>query len=101
MTDNDIKKALECCCNSQGCSKCDFSPKCDGFTSVKLALNYINRLEAENERFKKIKNAYDFAEYRKQEIKAEAYKEFADRLKERMYTVGFDIDELLKEMIGE
>ena len=52
LTDKEIKKALECCCNSQGCSKCDFSPKCDGFTSVKLALDLINRQEQENEELK-------------------------------------------------
>ena len=52
LTDKEIKKALECCCNSQGCSKCDFSPKCDGFTSVKLALDLINRLEIEIEELK-------------------------------------------------
>lgn len=81
----------------------------------------LEQVKAENERFKSIKNSYDFAEYRKQEIKAEAYKECIEKVKERIavhsftsnsteYTDGMldcmewvdsKIEELEKELVGE
>ena len=71
------------------------------------SLDLINRLKAENERLSKITRPLIA------EIKAEAYTEFAERLKEKSfqsfgnygitrYVVEVcDIDNLVKEMVGE
>jgi hypothetical protein len=74
--------------------------------TIEYANKELKKAEAENERFKNIKNAYDFAEYRKQEIKADAYKEFWEELKrrntmdERIVSVATG-DNLLNEMVGD
>ena len=93
---------------------------------------YINSLKEENERVKnlllrfvdalgKLKNLDDVVNMSlipimteenkkfREELKAEAYKEFAERLKECAFTVNQfeevlykeDIDNLLKELVGE
>lgn len=80
---------------------------------------YIAEKNAEIEKLKSGKNVFLFAENTKNEIKAEAYKEFAERLKERREIVGYDrdleldiygshihidIDEfnnILKELVGD
>ena len=111
LKDNEIKKALECCGVDNNCSKCPYykndkpqDPKCLK-KSIQSALGYINRLEAENERLSKITRPLIA------EIKAEAYTEFAERLKEKSFETlrnyGLtkdvvevcDIDNLLKEII--
>ena len=65
----------------------------------------INRLQAENERLKAEIKFSDYLEYETtNQIKAEAYKEFAERLKEwfcKESEVYKLIDNLLKEMVGE
>lgn len=86
-TDAEIKKALECCCNSQGCSKCDFSPKCDGFTSVKLALQLINRQEEEIEQLRKVIVDGEFTSItalRAKESWSRQNAEYIDRLNEEI-----------------
>ena len=114
MTDNEIKKALECCMKI--CKDCDNCPCINNdyinvydckYALLKNALNLINRLKAENERLSKITRPLIA------EIKAEAYKEFAERLKEKSFqsfgNYGItrdvvevcDIDNLVKEMAGE
>lgn len=109
MTDEQIIKALECCATDDGndcfqCPYCNlfFEPGNGGCVNRchKDALDLINRKKAEIEQ--EIK-----------EIKSEAIKEFAERLKEIIYThenrVGVDgivllsridnsIDNLVKEM---
>lgn len=80
------------------------------------ALDLINRLQAENERLKEsnrllINNpVLTWQDDLNNEIKAEAYKEFADKLKEiatqefwetDAYVGAKQIDNLLKEIIGE
>ena len=101
---------------------------CDRWLLTDL-LDLINRLQADNERLtaenillntdtteiksasfyfeleKQRERAEKFAEKRKAEIKAEAYKEFAFRLKKE-YSLNQlvsteDIDDLLKELVGE
>ena len=61
MTDNEIKKALECCMKI--CKDCDNCPCINNdyinvydckYALLKNALNLINRLKAENERLSKI-----------------------------------------------
>ena len=127
MPDNEIKKALECCAYSEGCEQCPRSKECDGQEHFRYALNLINRLQAENERLNNRKNVYDFAECRKNEIKAEAYKECVGKVSNiitEIYNkhifgsndleaeekdaiinfsddVTYKVDNLLKEMIGD
>ena len=107
MTDNEIKKALECCSTYKGkCTDCPAFVKVDRSNCKKVllgAIEIINRLQSENERLSKITRPLIA------EIKAEAYKEFCERLKEKSFqsfgNYGItrdvvevcDIDNLLKE----
>jgi hypothetical protein len=117
MTDNDIKKALEdlkkCNNNEIDCGSCTLSvfyPRCPEQIG-ELALNYINRLEAENERL----NTYlDVIGCSTDKIKAEAYKNCFEKVKAEVeswtYNLGIYTDKrtaferlenFLKEMVGE
>ena len=94
MSDNEIIKALKFC------------EDCSANINIDI-IDLINRLKAENERLSKITRPLIA------EIKAEAYKEFAERLKEKSFqsfgNYGItrdvvevcDIDNLVKEMAGE
>ena len=114
MTDNEIKKALECCVKSLSSDSCNECPlnttkECDKdlLAIEKYALDLINRLQAENKRLSKIARPLIA------EIKAEAYTEFAELLKEKSFqsfgNYGItrdvvevcDIDNIVKEMVGE
>ncbi len=78
MTDNEIIKALECCKRDD----CDNCPNDFGNCYANLAgfaLDLINRKKAEIER---LESALDAANYTIGYFKAEAIKEFAERLKE-------------------
>ena len=57
MTSDEIKKALECCSEHEGCHNCHCKNECGDLSVVTTeALKYINRLEAENKRLhKKVK----------------------------------------------
>jgi hypothetical protein len=133
MTDNEIIKAMECCsCNSV--DDCDDCPRfdVDDKTTVdcmcclmREALDLINRQKAEIERLQKdinvvnnvIKNTFLLKADKNNdpfaEIKAEAIKEFAERLKEKKFELNdqnedifyavevSDIDNLVKEMVGD
>lgn len=116
FTDEEIIKALECC--STPCCECDECPlycvgaNCSSFELHRYVLDLINRQKAEIER---LKGWQDVLKAEKHSlIKAEAHKEFAERLKKRKelfhylefseieeYAVDATIDNLLKEMIGE
>ena len=134
FTDEKIIKALMCHFNEEldeepfRCVDCplynDTSPSCTEALKS-YALDLINRQKAEIERLKECpKCVYEYdgetLEYCVQgpcsnfktveQIKSEAYKEFAERLKsylllnkkEQMSVVTFeDVDNLLKEMVGE
>ena len=140
MTDKDIKKALECCVSDKyTCSDCPYEDtkhiigeeyeimpngksydawSCDEWLKLDL-FDLINRLQAENERLtirlRKVEHQLDDAMKMYNIIKAEAYKEFAERLKaykvdmysndEVCYSVisisPEELDNLLKEMGGE
>lgn len=141
-TDEEIIKALEYCnADRNECDKCVLKRKCESnpFYSpvAEYALDLINRQKAEIERLKKCpKCVYEYdgevTEYCVQgpcsnfktveQIKSEAYKEFAERLKDMCEEIikqdwnqksapvswahaysDFidDIDNLLKEMVGE
>lgn len=115
FTDEEIVKALEYC--SEPCSDCDECPLyycayCSSFGLHRYALDLINRqkafIESQNELISKLALAGKNA-------KAEAYKEFAKRLKDAFPecgracecpTIYFDeycyiIDECCEEMVGE
>lgn len=129
-TDEEIIKALEYCnADRNECDKCVLKRKCESnpFYSpvAEYALDLINRQKAEIERLKKCpKCVYEYdgevTEYCVQgpcsnfktveQIKSEAYKEFAERLKSylllnkkgEMFVISFEnVDTLLKEMVGE
>lgn len=139
LTDNEIIKALKCC-GRESCFGCPYRGKChQGNPMIKNALDLITRQKTENENLKvenqslrtagnSLKMHYEEAqaeierlkefivETRRcdKEIKAEAYKEFAERLKteyakgmswfkkkESYYVDVGDIDNLVKEVIGE
>ena len=120
LTDSEIVKALECCMNGH-CDDCPFKETrehCHNLDS--LILDLINRLQAKNKKLTEIlfnlktgSEVYktlmcDDLEYL--QIKAEAYNEFAERLKEKAEPHYFDnthfavhveeIDNLLKEFGG-
>ena len=128
MTDNEIIKALECCL-SYSCLSCP----CEKGASIlclddlhRYALDLINRqkseierLEKDSKRLKKVQMQLDDAMKMYTTIKAEAIKEFAERLKKsssysvvadgdreipstRRYSISeSNIDNLVKEMVGE
>ena len=124
-TDEEIVKALECClCDNSECLQCQNRELCkmerDELATKTIDLiirktEEINRLKAEIERLKgsTIVNNKRI----KREAKAEAYKGFAERLKNKIKTEcnpygkpTFDydtslaimryIDNLVKEMVG-
>lgn len=76
MTDDDIIKALECCCDHDDCRACPIREKEAGCVRrvIRESLNLINRLQAENERLKKHNTEMAFKHHR------DGAKEFAERL---------------------
>lgn len=124
MTDNEIIKALESEVKSAEYVDSEY---CDGvdLTLIKSAVDLINRQKAEIERLKECpKCIYEYdgktTEYCVQgpcsnfktveQIKSEAYREFAEHLKEEWSNnyydspdVDFDefVGNILKEMVGE
>ena len=111
MTDNEIKKALECCSEHdylcpKGCPLDSEERDADCKALTKHALDLINRQQAEIERLKKrsILNGLKVVNKERKQIKSEAIKEFAERLKENFQhipLVVFRIDNLVKEMTEE
>ncbi len=141
MTDNEIIKALECCEQTilPYCSSCSYNKMSGCSKKLKQdALDLINRQRAEIERYekenhekfnkwmlldKRTKERYaELYEVAKGVVRAEAVKEFAERLKEEMAdkkykyvtetnyskTVNAVVDaciittdNLVKEMVGE
>ena len=131
MTDNEIIKALECCflseCDCKDCPYRDFEI-CDTAKMINTVIDLIKRQQAEIERLKIRKKEYAFCnllgnclvysenlkDYNKMRIdlKAEAIKEFAERLKTNHITkddkgkvhllIEYDeFDNLVKEMVGD
>ena len=143
MTDNDIVKSLEICANDGDCMECKINPHRGNFgyctsLAIKAALDLINRQKAEVERLEdgcsncpvvQIKSeiicnlheqiecwqrGYNDLRRELKEAKAEAIKDFAERLKESctyettdnvnmpcvkvLYFADDMIDELVKEL---
>lgn len=106
MTDNEIKKALECSPLNDigGCRKID------ALDLIKCQKAEVERLNIRNKALTAITKNYD---WKFEKAKSEAIKEFAERLKEHSYThsdiCGYKstvidvecIDNLLKELVGE
>lgn len=131
-TDEEIEKALSLCGRTTEVVYCDQCPLCGEYECNReikvLALGLINRQKAEIERLKECpKCVYEYdgevMEYCVQgacpnfktveQIKSEAYKEFAEKLKKDLFYRCGDIDysetcdlrklidNLLKETVGE
>ena len=121
MTDEQIVEALKYCSKGETiCFMCPLYNKTDHCVDMlaKNALDLINRQQAEIERLEKIRKADNnlITSLNKcyETAKAEAYKEFTEKLKEKCYedfqetyemlspyVTDDDIDNLLKEMEGE
>lgn len=109
MTDDKIIKALNCCQNSERCDDCPYShlrgqnTLCID-TSQADYLDLINRQKAEIEELqKRIVFWREDMDYRPNEIRAEAIKEFAERLKERASNKFWDgnrMHELKVPLVG-
>ena len=120
MTDDEIIKALKCCGNivDSTYKECVYHETYNASCVVRLmrdALGLINRQKAENERLNKEVNKQQLRRqmYRStvEEIKSEAIKEFAERLKKKykhnktsitsLVTLFDNINNLVNEMCGE
>lgn len=135
LTDEDVVEGLERCISTttdKACAGCPFNKQnlCDKdqWALERYALDLINRQKSEIERLKsandekfrqwdmlaeKTKTHYaNLYNEAKDKLKAEAYKEFAERLKQstvmavmgnKIYAVATSkgVDNLLKEMVGE
>ena len=126
MTDNEIIKALECCMKDD-CENCPYFAnglfECGEHFNEDV-LDLINRQKAEIERLKAecgnqsalwskhYENIFETAKetVKAEAVKAEAVKEFAERLKEMSehfweekenFVSEDDIDNLVKEMVGD
>lgn len=119
LSDNEIISAFLWCRGdtSDKCRNCPLEDTawCDEVLDEAI-LQLINRLKAENERLQKAIAVIDIMEdqhkYDLKKAKAEAVKEFAERLKEKAYpfpcAVGVEyaatiraINDLVKEMTGD
>ena len=115
MTDKQIIKALECCLDisPSTCKNCSLfnvtnSTMVCSKIATKFALDLINRQKAENERLQKLlDNKCDRCIANE---RAEAVREFAERLKDvsehfweekENFVSEDDIDNLVKEMVGD
>lgn len=118
-TDKDIISSLEVIATTCNCNECKIRSGKWGTcncseTTANAALDLINRQKAEIERLRGSTIVSNIMESQriKREAKAEAYKEFAERLNEKaqiadcfdsynMVVGTYFIDNLLKEMVGE
>ena len=128
LPDSEIVKALEICSKyecARDCKECPLKSNCDVNVLETLALDLINRQKEEIEGLKKelakpilatkdlkvsFERIYRIGEEKAlvQALKAEAYKEFVERLKKLQYLSIVDmvvstkeIDNLLKELVGD
>ena len=98
MTDNEIIKALECCTtNGASCKDCPAFVKVDRSNCKKYfrgALDLINRQKAEIEDWKQknkaLRFSLDLCKGWEERAKAEAYKEFAEKMNKEAEKVEID-----------
>lgn len=96
MTDNEIIKALECCCKNNNCEGCPldyftFSSQCTSELAIK-SLDLINRLEAEKQNLE--------IELKAMRGAANSYKAENERLKEsrdKWRQIAEDFDRATRE----
>lgn len=117
LTDEEIKSSLEVIATTRNCNECKIrnckwgACNCSQITA-NAALDLINRQEAEIEKMKGSTIVSNIMESQriKREAKAEAYKEFAEIIKDKWFDNRYDspdidfddfIDNLLKEMVGK
>lgn len=117
FTDEEIMSSLEVIATTRNCNECKIrnckwgTCNCSQITA-NAALVLINHQRAEIEKMKGSTIVSNIMESQriKKEAKAEAYKEFAERLKsylllnkkDEMSVISFEnVDNLLKEMVGE
>ena len=117
ITDEEIKSSLYVIATTRNCNECKIrnckwgTCNCSQITA-NAALDLINRQKAEIEKLKGSTIVSNIMESQriKREAKAEAYKEFAEIIKDKWFDnrydspdVDFDdfISNLLKEMVGE
>lgn len=117
LTDAEIKKALECCMNGH-CDDCPFRETrehCNNLDS--LILDLINRQKAEIERLQEklntvkamVNETIPLVEQELKTAKAEAYKEFAERVKIRFsgtlqcsgWLIQKVVEDIIEKMVGE
>ena len=119
-TNEEIEKALSLCGRTTEAIYCDQCPLCGEYECIReikvLALDLINRQKSEIERLQKEANLvsiqFQDLQERTDEIKAEAWKEFVEKIeneinrrttlsREQDKNVIHIIHNLLKEMVGE
>ena len=124
ITDEEIKSSLEVIATTRNCNECKIrnckwgTCNCSQITA-NAALDLINRQKAEIEKLKGSTIVSNIMESQriKREAKAEAYKEFADRIRQvivlnnthdgyLVHDIDYnclmeDIDDVLKELVGE
>lgn len=108
MTDNEIVKGLECCVTKEDCDGCPYDEINDCIKGHEEdILDLIKRQKAENERLKTNLNIEleNYATEYDNKIKAEAYREFAERVKllnqNNLILWNEQIDNILKELVGD
>lgn len=114
FTDEEIIKALECHIKAEDCEGCEMFGGCEEIILTERVLDLINRQKAEIEKLKgsTIVNNIMESQKIKKVAKAEAYKEFAEKLeneincrttlsREQDKNVIHIMHNLLKEMVGE
>lgn len=131
MTDAEIMKALECCAGDDGCDVCPmYKPSSECITELQgKALDLINRLQSEKEALiagqetlqkalaeknaeierltaekENLRCVIEDLSNNTEQAKAEAIKEFAEKVK-ALFADGDEvideIDNLAKEMVGD
>ena len=117
LPDKEIVKALECCVTKEDCNGCPYDEINDCIKGHEEdILDLINRQQAEIERLKEIIEYKDICIEAREDIKSEAYKEFAEKLENRILSmlttatleekeiicacIGTN-NNLLKELVGE
>lgn len=124
FTDEEIKSSLEVIATTRNCNECKIrnckwgTCNCSQITA-NAALDLINRQKTEIEKLKGSTIVSNIMESQKikREAKAEAYKEFADRIRQvivlnnthdgyLVHDIDYnclmeDIDDVLKELVGD